>query len=929
MAGFRLRLYRAAKIHRGEERRTVGFALIYLMISMITGLLSSGGDVLFLQHPITWAELKAVSLIQGLQEGLAGAQAASAAEIPNINTVLVAPLLGLGALLLIGLGIFYTGWTDRRDKRHIFLGGMAVTVLLSLVLAAGLGFPVLQRFFPYFYSFIYILRFSGGVLLLMIFWDLTGHYFDVRQGKRLYPLMAAAGVAGYTLGTLLVSPFLIYLNPAVLFLAIGFLAAASYAVFRHLNRRVRPLWISRTRAENFLETLFRGAEFFRQNRFLRVLSLSTLLFGVAAGLIMFTYNGLVTELTETSRGTAHLIALQRAAASILQAVIVTKVLSQSAMGGQLRSHFVMQVAVLFLGFVAFLISMVGVADFTRQIAIALMSPAAMAAFAIIPAEYRGRSMAVINLVVAPAGMVLASLAAFVLESFFALGIFVGLIAFFLIARLVMNLWVSRAYLDTLTAGAEKTGDFDAASLFEEAGSLLQDEKTLSIWMEKLESQEEPVKLLLWGRIAEQVNTKGEYLRLKPYAPPLKGRRGALWLRLMSRFDRAGVREELVPLEALDGELRREGLRIVRETFPESDPLHRQYRQHRRELLQGLEENRLEGLQGIFGEILSLELERGDAAAVQAAVRGGQDILDGAEVSQGGFLLEEILKNPQASFQGIYYRLAEDPKRRPAALTALEAVPSFDISSWEQAYRRAGSTDLRLSLQDLLASQLTPDKISWFWGFLTEELDRCFGEDSFFAVLANQDCFALINGLYRIALGLQEEFPQRLRTRSRQFEEQLVRYKGEILSMESQPFPQGIPYQALYRRWLAQFDQRLMQTLLAVTGLRLRDSEQRHRYSLLIRDFHPGVASARTKVLELLDTVLDKREQTAFSLFLEPLTREEQLVRLRSVLRQPESSWKGFFDYWKRDRLPDAEQLGGWKRRLLQSALAAVTPEPSG
>ncbi len=921
MAGLRLRLYKAARIHRGEERRTVGFALIYLMISMITGLLSSGGDVLFLQHQTTWAELRLAALIQEIQQGLAGGGDDLVVDAQNINTVLAGPLLGVGALVLVGLGILYVGWTDRRDKERIFLGGMAAALAVSLLLSLGLFVPVLQQVFPYFYSLIYVLRFAGGVFLLMLFWDITGLYFDVRQGKRLYPLMAAAGVAGYTAGTLLVTPLLIYFPPAVLFLVIGGLAAASYAFFRGMAGAVRPLWVSRTRSVSFRESLASGVSFFRHNRFLRVLALSTLLFGIAGGFIMFTYNKVVSGLADTSRGTAHLIALQRAGASVLQAVIVTKVLSQSALGGRLRSHFVMQTAVLFLGFAAFLLSMVGVADFTRQIAIALMSPAAMAAFAIIPAEFRGRSMAAVNLVVAPAGMVLASAAVFVLESFFALGVFLGLIALFLTARLLMNLWVNRAYLDTLTAGTKDAGDFDAASLFEEAGALLQDEKALAVWMEKLEGQDESVKLLIWGRLAAQVKTRGEFLRLEPYAPPLQGRRGSLWLRLMSRFDLTGAVPILTDLSEMDGEVRREGLRIIRDNPSVPEDLRQGYHRQREEVLQALDGEEWETLAGGKAEILERELEAGQPGMVEAVLRASSRVseLSGEDREKGLFLLDAALRYPCSAFQGIYFTLLEDPDRRPLALTALEGVAELDKNQWLRAYREA-ELGIKLALQDLLAAHLSSGGLRWYWDFLAGELEAVLGtEEDFYTALGRREDYLLLNGLFRLALSFQEEVPLRLRNRGKDLMDRLERYKGELLALKGRSFPEEFPYEPLFRRWVDQFDGLFLDLLMAAAGFRFRDSEQRLRYSLLIRDFQPGVTAVRTKVLELLDTVLEKREQAALGLFLEPLTREERLVRLRSAVRRPEASWEGFFRSGRRIREP-----GPWKERLLQSALAVLS-----
>lgn len=938
MAALRLKIYKMANIHRGEERQTIVFAAIYLMVSMITGLLGSGADVLFLQHETTPVERQFFAWLTSLQSGFTqGSAAVAAVPSSEINALLTSPLLGLGALLLLVLGISYTGWTDRRSKSRVFQTGMAFSLLLSGAAAAGLLFPVIPRLFPFFYSFLYIFRFAGGVLLLMFFWDLTGTYFDVRQGKRLYPLMAMSGVIGYTSGTLLVTPLLIWLPAASLFLLIALLSVISSMVYWLAGGQISPLWIIRGRAQGFREALREGFQFFRRSSFLKALSVSTLIFGIASGFIMFAFNNVVSSLAATPRGTASFIAFQRAIASVLQAVIVTKVLSQSALGGQLKSNFVIQVGVLILGFLAFVVSMVGVADFTRQIATALLSPAAMASFAIIPARFRGRSMAAVNLIVAPAGMVLASLLVFFLDAFFAIGVLLALIAFFLILRLAMNLLVNRAYIDTLTRGVKSRGKFDAASLMEDSETLLQDEKALAVWMKGLAEQDESMQLMVWSRLVKQVKTKADYQHLKPFAPPLVGRRGALWLSLMRRYEaeealsavdsllEGGCLKGLGPLSPEMGKAILNTLKAQKTFRTSEDPvddLSREMVRRRKALLLHLGAEPAEGegsqrdqdflLEKADQLLLSQELE-GDDASLKILIRTRWESYSPLARSR---LLPLLFENPSLEFQEIFFQELAEPETRPGALSALEKIPRLDGPLWESHFQRyREESALADALLEILGHHMGSELLDWFWDFLSRELTQ--EPQELFAHFREEASHRDLSALLRIALTIPMETPPRIRTQVQGRIENLITLKAELLSLQGDPFPPDALYGQLYRRWVGGFEKILRQELLYALGLKIRDSDQRYRYSLLIRDYQPEMHSTRARVLEILDVVLDKREQTALSLFLEPITMGEKLLRLRGVIKDPQATWESFFAYWNSGvPLPS----GRWTRALLHSSL---------
>lgn len=287
-----------------------------------------------------------------------------------------------------------------------------------------------------------------------------------------------------------------------------------------------------------------GVSIFWHNPFLRVVGWNTILFGVLAGLIVFTYNAIVTARTAGTEEAAELIGLQRAVVSILQATVFTKVMSQSAVGGRSRSSLIQQSAFLLLGTIAFAISMVGVADFTRQIEVALMSPAAIAAFAFLPARYRGRVMVLNNLGAVAVGIIISTTAVATIAPFVDPLWFVYPIAALMLARIVFGVFLNRRYTALLSQDIVSERKFNLSKIDENAGNILRNEDLFSRIAAEIDQQSESVRVFVLGRLARAVETPEDVRRAAPLfenaSPDLQGR----WIETISRVSFERYKEQI-------------------------------------------------------------------------------------------------------------------------------------------------------------------------------------------------------------------------------------------------------------------------------------------------------------------------------------------------------------------------------------------------
>ncbi|TVR69271.1 MAG: hypothetical protein EA427_08545 [Spirochaetaceae bacterium] len=482
-AGLRLSVSRALKIHRGEESRILAFFVLHVLLSLVIGMISSVVDALVITRQQTGSS---------------------------------AMLYSVSATALGAIGLFYAGITDRIDKRRLFFFSLVVSLAICLLAGFLLFLHDFIGGIPLLVSGLFVWRFIVGILLLLIFWDLAPFFFDARQGKRLFPLLAIGGAMGYSGGSLLVVALVRFVPLSTQLFAIALVTLLCVVTFQHVRTRFTILDSPRYRDRTIREELREGFETFRSNPFLRAVGGNTVLFGILSGLIILTYNAVIDARTTTGSEAASLMGIQRAGATVLQAVILTKVMSQSALGGKHKNAVIMQLGFFTLGIVAFAISMVGVADFTRQIEVALMSPAAMAAFAFLPSRYRGRVMVLNNIVAASLGILAATIVVQIAAPYVDPLWFIYPIGALMVIRLAFNFVLDRRYVALLSESLLSDNKLNLARIEENTGSILQDQKLLDRLYRQTREQSPSIRMFMAGRLARSARTAEDIERVQPF-----------------------------------------------------------------------------------------------------------------------------------------------------------------------------------------------------------------------------------------------------------------------------------------------------------------------------------------------------------------------------------------------------------------------------
>lgn len=520
----RLSLFKILNIHRGEEGRILSFFSLQVALSLVIGMISTAVDPIFIKHELDPAE----NLILGIFH-----IGKSFGHPPILQLSFL--LYGFSSLLLILIGLLYTGVTDRVDKRKFFISAL----LLSFgVCATGGGLLIINDNFvriPLLYSALFVWRFLIGILLLMIFWDITPFYFDARQGKRLFPLLAIGGAVGYAAGSIVIAFSSVIMPSSMVIFLIALFTLLCLFGFNLIKRNYSLLDSPRYREQSLLSEIREGFKTLGENPFLTAVGSNTVIFGLLSGLFIFTYNAVVNSRVSTSADAAGIMGLQRAGITILQALVLTKVMSQSSLGGKHKKEIATQIFFFILGIAAFAVSMVGVADFTRQIQIALMSPAAMAAFAFLPSRFRGRIMAINNLVAAPLGILVISIFVAFISPYVAPLWFMYPIGLLMIIRLIYNFILDRRYVKLLSENLNSGENLNLAQIDENISSILSDDRLLGNLLDEIKKQSVPIKTFVAGRLARSASTPQDIEKLRPFFLKSSDALTAIWIETLSRL----------------------------------------------------------------------------------------------------------------------------------------------------------------------------------------------------------------------------------------------------------------------------------------------------------------------------------------------------------------------------------------------------------
>ena len=281
-----------------------------------------------------------------------------------------------------------------RLLRYIMLAFIVLTIGIRLLFVvdapAGLS-----------YSLLYLLKDQQWLFLPAIFWVFANDMFSMSQGKRLFPVIAAFGLAGKLLGLgmSIAAPVLVQLGADRPLVDILWINVAVYAVailllrfgLRH-NIPAKP----KPSNDGIRESLAEGFQFIRTVPMFRFLTIAVLLVVLCDTIVEFHF--LFT--TDQSFGTQQ--NFQEFYATFRLVTIVVSILVQSLLTSrlleklQIRNAFmIMPVAFLAMTTGALLLpgtASSAVAMLTTQGIRDIDSAAARALRALVPEEKRGRVM---------------------------------------------------------------------------------------------------------------------------------------------------------------------------------------------------------------------------------------------------------------------------------------------------------------------------------------------------------------------------------------------------------------------------------------------------------------------------------------------------------------------------------------------------------
>jgi ATP:ADP antiporter, AAA family len=860
-ATVRLTLSRTLKVYRGEGGRVTAFLVLHILISLVIGMVSTVVDALTV-----------------------GRSDSGGAYL----------LYGTSAVLLAVIGIVYAGITDRSDKRRVltrilFISGVICiggSGLLFLASGDRPAAPVLAGLFMW--------RFIIGIVLLMVFWDLVPFYFNARQGKRLFPLLAMGGAIGYSLGSLAAAGLTSTMSAGLVLLVIAGGTFAGAVWFQGVRRSFSILDSPRYRDRSILSEVQEGYSVFRGNAFLRAVALNTLLFGVLSGLIVFTYNAVVTARTSGAGEAAGLMGYQRAAVTVLQAVVLTKVMSQSAVGGKGTSSLIQQVFFLVLGTLAFAVSMVGVADFTRQIEVALMSPAAMAAFAFLPGRYRGRVMVLNNMVAVAGGILLATIFVAAVAPLVNPLWFVYPIGFLMLVRIGFGAVLNRRYTALLSESIVADNKLNLARIEENTSSFVRDDALLARLGEELSRQSDSVRVFVLGRLARGSETVEDIRRVEPFFRDGEAEIMALWIETLARVDFNRYRDEIArAVESPSPQVRRAAQFVeLRSLFRqgESEEFTRR--------LEGVTQELKETESGeSFRDVLDLLLRLEEETGVTAVSVEWDDLPDDLRNA----FLEAVSIRPRERYFPLLVSLLADPSWTAAVVPVIAALPTEFLVQHRDSWN-VMSLEIRLELLrafpdpvllreeslDLLASMLQdfPDE--------PEALLIRHGERMI------ETAMVLLSDPAPVPPGTAKSIGQAGSNLATLFPELFrLRFAAEETAEGVRP---------LTVKTAREHIDRLALLTLLFHSLNLAREDDRVLAHTVCLELSERTAAVQHNTLEFIESKLDGEMRTYLLTYYENLTVEEKQSRLRAILRKSPGNVKDAVDRWRKALLSAGEEL---------------------
>jgi len=246
------------QIRAGEGRSTLLLVAVMLLLTMGGSIGSPGISALFYSRV-------GVEFLPYMFIALAG--------VTVVTTLALTALLG------------------RISKKRLYLI-LPVILGLSLLLARYLVGLDLEWIYPALWLGMYLY----WTLQFLVAWGLASMVFDTRQAKRLFPLLAAAGILGTTIGGLATKPLVDAVGAENLLFGWAAAFFAATFVIRAAVQDVQEAPLrSRWDQPSLVQDIQRGYQFVRKSELMRWVSAGALLMGTLFFFVVFPFSKGVTQ----------------------------------------------------------------------------------------------------------------------------------------------------------------------------------------------------------------------------------------------------------------------------------------------------------------------------------------------------------------------------------------------------------------------------------------------------------------------------------------------------------------------------------------------------------------------------------------------------------------------------------------------------------
>ncbi len=229
-------------------------------------------------------------------------------------------MYAISALLVGASATVYTSQRQRIERRRFL--HLCFAVFCGLLVASRL---VLTGEFRWFYPVLYIVSQAVSIVSGMLFWTATGELFDLRQAKRLVPIVTAGSVLGMIVCGFATKPLVRLLGTANLLLVwVAMLVCTLLLLLAALKRyalagaaaaaKPRP-------ATSWTESLKQGFTELSSTRLLRAMSMLALANTVVFMLVDFQFSQVMTGAYRTPDELTSFLGTFRGLSGILGLVI--------------------------------------------------------------------------------------------------------------------------------------------------------------------------------------------------------------------------------------------------------------------------------------------------------------------------------------------------------------------------------------------------------------------------------------------------------------------------------------------------------------------------------------------------------------------------------------------------------------------------------